>query len=79
VFTSSIIRAMMTEAVRTSETSVYFYETTLRHIPEGFIFMVRFVLGKELLGILERQRRVNTLHSQSAPFVAGADYLSSAF
>jgi hypothetical protein len=28
---------LMTEAVRTSETSVYFNETTRRCIPEGFI------------------------------------------
>jgi hypothetical protein len=27
--------ALMTEAVRTSETSAYFYETTRRSIPEG--------------------------------------------
>jgi hypothetical protein len=27
--------ALMMEAVRTSETSVYFYETTLHHIPAG--------------------------------------------
>jgi hypothetical protein len=37
VRTASIIRAMvtlMTEALRTSETSVYLNETTLRYIPE---------------------------------------------
>jgi hypothetical protein len=37
--TVSIIKAMMValmmDAVRTSDTSVYFYETTRRHIPEG--------------------------------------------
>jgi hypothetical protein len=34
VRTASIFRAMMMEAVRTSETSVHSNETTLRHIPE---------------------------------------------
>jgi hypothetical protein len=34
--TASIMRGMlMMEAVRTSETSVNFYETTRRNIPEG--------------------------------------------
>jgi hypothetical protein len=38
---ASIIRAiaLMMEAVRTSETSVNFYETTRRGIPEGCIFI----------------------------------------
>jgi hypothetical protein len=31
---ASIIRAMMTEAVSTSETLVNFYQTTWRNIPE---------------------------------------------
>jgi hypothetical protein len=39
VRTASIVGAMiialMMEPVHTSETSVYFYETTLRNIPEG--------------------------------------------
>jgi hypothetical protein len=39
VFTSSIIRAMMIalmmEAASASETSVNFYQTTRRNIPEG--------------------------------------------
>jgi hypothetical protein len=37
VVTASVVRAsaLMMEAVRTSETSVYFYETTRRNIPEG--------------------------------------------
>jgi hypothetical protein len=33
---SSIIRAMIVEAVRTSETSVCFNETALRYIPENY-------------------------------------------
>jgi hypothetical protein len=34
VLTASIIRSIMMEAVRISETSVNFYETTQRNIPE---------------------------------------------
>jgi hypothetical protein len=38
VRTASIIRfiALMMEAVRISETSVYFNETTRRYVPEGY-------------------------------------------
>jgi ribosomal protein S18 len=35
--TVSVIRVLMMEAVRTSETSVYFNETTRRYITEGKI------------------------------------------
>jgi hypothetical protein len=38
VCTASIIRAMIIEAVGTSETSVSFYESTRRCIPEGCHF-----------------------------------------
>jgi hypothetical protein len=34
VLAASIIRAMMMEAVQTSETSVSFYQTTQRYSPE---------------------------------------------
>jgi hypothetical protein len=34
------IFALMMEAVRTSETSVYFYDTTLCNIPEGHHFHI---------------------------------------
>jgi hypothetical protein len=34
VFTASIIIALLMKAVRTSETSVYYNETTRRYIPE---------------------------------------------
>jgi hypothetical protein len=34
VFTASIIRALMMEAVSTSETSVNFYQNTQRNFPE---------------------------------------------
>jgi hypothetical protein len=36
VHTASITRAMMMEAVGTSETSVYFKETTRRYTPKGY-------------------------------------------
>jgi hypothetical protein len=32
----TITIALMMEAVRTSESSVNFYETTRRHVPEGY-------------------------------------------
>jgi hypothetical protein len=32
------VMSLMMEAVRTAEKSVYFYDTTWRHIPESFIF-----------------------------------------
>jgi hypothetical protein len=35
-FGDASIIARMTEAVRTSETSINFYETTRRNIPEGY-------------------------------------------
>jgi hypothetical protein len=34
--------ALMMEAVHTSETSINFYETTRRNIPEGYHFHSRF-------------------------------------
>jgi hypothetical protein len=34
VLTASIIRAMVMEAISTSETSVNFYQTTRRSVPE---------------------------------------------
>jgi hypothetical protein len=39
---ATIIRAMMTEAVRTSDTSVY-SETTLRYISEGYNLPLFFI------------------------------------
>jgi hypothetical protein len=43
VFAASIIIDLMTEAASTSETSVNFYQTTLRNIPEdSHLIEVRF-------------------------------------
>jgi hypothetical protein len=41
VRTASIIKALMMEAVRTSETSVYSNETARRYIPEGSNLHIR--------------------------------------
>jgi hypothetical protein len=40
VRTASIIRAVMMEAVRTSDTSVNIYLTTLQYIPKGSKFHI---------------------------------------
>jgi hypothetical protein len=39
-FAEDCLIALMMEAVRTSETSVYFYETTRRHTLEGCLFVL---------------------------------------
>jgi hypothetical protein len=41
VRTASIIKDLMMEAVRTSETSVYFNKTARRYIPEGSNLHIR--------------------------------------
>jgi hypothetical protein len=42
-----LIIALMMEAVCTSETPVYYYETTLRYIPEGSNLQVQLSLRKD--------------------------------
>jgi hypothetical protein len=54
VFPPSFIDTLMMEAVGTSETSVYFKETTRRYIPEGCLLLIHrcenLISHRELYG-----------------------------
>jgi hypothetical protein len=66
VLAASIIRAMMMEAASISETSVNFYQTTQRNIPED-----SHLHGNETSGEISVAKRLLVSQEELCPMVIG--------
>jgi hypothetical protein len=58
VLTAFIIRALMMEAVRTSETSVNFYQTIRLKIPEGSHLYLMMLFQPEKLSDPDKYKKI---------------------